>query len=195
MVLARVAPRFAHRATTRISVRPGSPPFHFDAHNLLSLALPASLRRRRRLPTLSPHDSPTSRWQLMEHSSEEEEEYEGEDEANDPQEAEQGDDDPQEAEQGEEDTEEEVADDDDDLLAPLAHAEEPGSPIHTLEPVLPDHLPLFELPPGSHAESDESSEVSAEQAELGETCRIWTRLSAHGEKISQMAYRLEMVIG
>jgi hypothetical protein len=97
--LARVAPRFAHRATARMSVRPASPTLHFDAHALVSDAPPTSLRRRPRSPTLSPHGSPVRRRRLMEYSSdEEEEEYEGEDEADDPQEAEQGDDDPEEEE-------------------------------------------------------------------------------------------------
>ena len=90
-----------------MSVRPTSPPLLFDAHSLLSEAPPASLRRRPRSPTPSPHGSPVRRRRLMMYSSDEEEEYEGEDEADDPQEAEQGDDDPQEAEQGDDEPEEE----------------------------------------------------------------------------------------
>ena len=71
------------------------------------------------------------------------------------------------------------------LVAPPAPIDEPGSP---------EHPPVFELPPGSPAESDESSELSDEQEQLDETGRIWTRLAAQGEKISQMADRLEMII-
>jgi hypothetical protein len=111
--LARVAPRFAHRATARMSVRPTSPPLQIDAHSLLSETPPTSLRRRPRSPTTSPCGSPVRRRRLMTYSSdEEEEEYEGEDEADDPQEAEQGnDDDPEE----EDDPQEEEMPDDDDL--------------------------------------------------------------------------------
>jgi hypothetical protein len=187
--LARVAPRFAHRAMSRMSVRPSSPPMHFDAHALLSDAPPASFRRCPRSPTPSPHGSPIRRRRLMVYSSdEEEEEYEGEEEADDPQEAEQGDDDPQEGE-------EEEMPDDDGLPAHPAHAEERDSPIHPLEPVSPDHPLLFDSPPGSPVASDAPSEIPAKPAELGETGRIWTRITAQGERILQMADRLEMVIG
>jgi hypothetical protein len=101
--LDRVAPRFTHRATARMSVHPSSPPIHFDAHALLSDAPPASFRRRPRSPTPSPQGSPVRRRRLMEYSSEEEEEeYEGEEEADDPQEGEE-EDDPQEEEMPDDD--------------------------------------------------------------------------------------------
>lgn len=43
--------------------------------------------------------------------------------------------------------------------------------------------------------SDAPSEVSAEHAELGETGRMWTQITAQGERISRFSDRLEMVIG
>ena len=85
--------------------------------------------------------------------------------------------------------------DEDGLPAQPVQAEEPDSPIHPLEPVSPDHPFLFDSPPGSPVASDAPSEISAKPAELGETGRIWTRLTAQGERISQMADRIEMVIG
>ena len=78
--LARVAPRFAHRAMVRMSMHPSSPPMHFDAHTLLSDAPPTSLRRLPRSPTPSPHGSPVRRRRLMVYSSDAEEEEEYEDE-------------------------------------------------------------------------------------------------------------------
>jgi hypothetical protein len=188
--LARVAPRFAYRATTRMSVRPTSPPLQLDAHSLLSDAPPASLRRRPRSPTPSPHGSPVRRRRLMMYSSDEEEEYEGEDEADDPQEAEQGDDDDPEEE---DDPQEQEMPDDDDLLVPPAQAEDPDSPIHPIEPVSPDHPFLFELPPGSPVESDAPSKVSAEHAELGETGRMWAQITDLGERVTRMSERIDRV--
>jgi hypothetical protein len=123
-------------------------------------------------------------------SDEEEEEYEGEGEADDPQEAEQGDDDdPKE----EDDPQEEEMPNDDDLIVPPAQAEEPDSPIHPIEPVSPDHLLLFELPPGSPVESDAPSEVSAEHAELGETGRMWAQITDLGERVTRMSEWIDRV--
>lgn len=191
--LARVAPHFAHRATARMSVRPTSPPLQFDAHSLLSEAPPESLRRRPRSPTPSPHGSPMRRRRLMMYSSdEEEEEYEGEDEADNPQEVEQGDDDDPEEE---DDPQEEEMPNDDDFLVPPAQAEEPDSPIHPIEPDSPDHPFLVELPPGSPIESDASSEISAEHAELGEIGRLWAQITGLGERVTRISDRLERVIG
>ena len=196
--LARVAPRFAHRATARMSVRPTPSPLQIDAHSLLSEAPPTSLRRRPRSPTTSPHGSPSRRRRVMRYSSDEEEEYEGEDEADDPE----REDDPQEAEHGDDDDPEEEDDpqedempDDDDVLAPPAQAEEPDSPVHPIEPDSPDHPFLFELPPGSPVESDASSEVSAEHAELGEVGRLWARITELSDRVAHVSDRLERVIG
>ena len=197
--LARVAPRFAHRATARMSVRPTPSPLQIDAHSLLSEAPPTSLRRRPRSPTTSSHGSPSRRRRVMRYSSDEEEEYEGEDEADDPEQE----DDPQEAEHGDDDDpeeeddpqEDEMPDDDDDELAPPAQAEEPDSPVHPIEPDSPDHPFLFELPPGSPVESDASSEVSAEHAELGEVGRLWARITELSDRVARVSDRLERVIG
>lgn len=191
--LARVAPRFAHRATARMSVRPTSPPLQFDAHSLLSEAPPASLRRRPRSPTPSPHGSPSRRRRLMMYSSDEEEEYEGEDEADDPLEVEQGDDDDDPEE--EDDPQEDEMPDDDDVLVPPAQAEEPDSPVHPIEPDSPDHPFLVELPPGSPVGSDASSKVSAEHAKLGEIGRLWARITELSERVARVSDRLERVIG
>ena len=196
--LARVAPRFAHRATARMSVRPTPSPLQINAHSLLSEVPPTSMRRRPRSPTTSPHGSPSRRRRVMRYSSdEEEEEYEGEDEADDPE----REDDPQETEHGDDDDpeeeddpqEDEMPDDDDDELAPPAQAEEPDSPVHPIEPDSPDHPFLFELPPGSPVESDASSEVSAEHVELGEVGRLWTQITALGERVTHMSERIDRV--
>ena len=130
----------------------------------------------------------------MEYPSDEDGEYEGEQEADDPQESEQRDDDPQEGEEEDDPQEVEMPDDDGSPAHP-AHVEDPNFLIHSLEPVSPDHPFSFDSPPGSPVASDAPSEISVESADLGETCRIWTRLTAQGERISQMADRLEMVIG
>ena len=83
---------------------------------------------------------------------------------------------------------------DDGSPAHSAHSAKPDSPIHPLEPVSPDHPFLFDSLPGSPVASDASSEISAEHAELGETGRMWTRITAQGERISRMSDQLEMII-
>jgi hypothetical protein len=120
------------------------------------------------------------------------EEYESEQENDDPQDEEENDD-PQDEE--EDDPQEEEMPDDDGSPAHSAHAEEPDSLIHPLEPVSLDHPFSFDSPPGSPVASDASSEISVEHAELGETGRMWTRITAQGERISRLSDRLEMIIG
>lgn len=53
---------------------------------------------------------------------------------------------------------------------------------------------MFDSPPGSPAALDAPSEISAEPVDLGETGRMWTRITAQGERISRMVDRLEMII-
>lgn len=134
----------------------------------------------------------------MEYPSDEDEEYEGEQEADDPQGGEQRDDDPQEGEEEDDDPQEDEMPDDDGFpahsLVHSAHSVEPDSPIHQLEPVSPDNLFLFDSPPGSPVASDMPFEISSESADLSETGRIWAQLTSQGERISQLVDRLERVI-
>lgn len=80
---------------------------------------------------------------MMEYPSDEQVEYKGEEETDDPQEGEQRDDDPQEDEEEDDPQEEEMPDDDGfpaHSPAHSTHSAEPDSLIHQLEPFLEYHL-------------------------------------------------------